>query len=335
MRKAFVICAALVAAALIFAVSVCVDMFGIGGGSEIDVNISKGSSGSAIAENLKSSGVIAYETAFKLYAKIGEEPIYQSGVHRLNSGMSYRQIIEELEKTAGADQYTVTIPEGYELRQIADLLEEKGLINREIFMREAASGDFDFNFVQDLPHGENRLEGYLFPDTYTFDANDSEHDIINRMLNNFRIKVIPVYEQSGTDKPLSDIVTLASVIEREAAGDEDRGKVASVFVNRLSRGMKLESCATVQYILKERKPVLSNDDTRIDSPYNTYMYVGLPEGPISSPGLKSVKAALYPEQTNYLYFMAAADGKTSVFAETYEEHLENMKNIQGTGDTNG
>ncbi|MGN0180276.1 MAG: endolytic transglycosylase MltG [Monoglobaceae bacterium] len=335
MRKAFVICAAVAAAAVIFAVSVCADMFGIGGGREVDVNIPTGSSGAAIAERLKDSGIITFEAAFKLYAKIGAEPIYQAGIHRLNSGMSYHEIIAELESAAATDRCTVTIPEGYELRQIADLLEEKGLINREIFMREAASGEFDFDFVQALTDGENRLEGYLFPDTYTFETSESERDIINRMLDNFNNKAVPVYEQSGTDKPLSEIVTLASVIEREAAGDEDRGKVASVFVNRLNIGMKLESCATVQYILKERKPVLSNDDTRIDSPYNTYMYSGLPKGPISSPGLKSIEAALNPEQTNYLYFMASADGKTSVFAETYEEHLENMRNIQGTGDTNG
>lgn len=335
MRKMFVICAALAAAVVILAVSVCVDMFGIGDGKEVDVNISTGATGAAIADNLKDSGVITFETAFKLYAKIGAEPIYQAGIHRLNSGMSYREIIAELEKTAEMEQYTVTIPEGYELRQIADLLEEKGLINREVFMRETESGKFDFDFAQGLPDGENRLEGYLFPDTYTFDVSETERDIINRMLDNFNKRVVPIYEQSGTDKPLSEIVTLASIIEREAAGDDDRGRVASVFINRLNIGMKLESCATVQYILKERKPVLSNDDTRIDSPYNTYMYSGLPKGPISSPGLKSVEAALYPEQTNYLYFMAAADGKNSVFAETYEGHLENMKNIQGSGDTNG
>ena len=119
------------------------------------------------------------------------------------------------------------------------------------------------------------------------------------------------------------------MIEREAAGDEDRGKVASVFVNRLNRGMKLESCATVQYVLKERKSVLSNGDTQIDSPYNTYKNSGLPIGPIASPGLKSVEAALYPEQTNYLYFMASADGKSTVFSETFDGQLEHQKEIQG------
>lgn len=129
---------------------------------------------------------------------------------------------------------------------------------------------------------------------------------------------------------LDDIIVLASVIEREAAGDEDRGKVASVFVNRINSGMNLESCATVQYILKERKNVLSVEDTKIDSPYNTYMYSGLPIGPIASPGTKAIEAALYPEQTNYMYFLAVADGSGTLFSETFEEHLENQRKIQGS-----
>ena len=146
------------------------------------------------------------------------------------------------------------------------------------------------------------------------------------MLENFNNKALSVINEANSGKSVDEIIILSSIIEREAASDDDRGKIASVFVNRLNIGMKLESCATVQYILKERKSVLSNEDTQIDSPYNTYKNSGLPIGPIASPGIKSIQAALYPEQTNYLYFMAARDGKSSVFAETYEQHLENMKN---------
>lgn len=327
MKKIFkIVCVAAFAATVAVAAVGTADWFGLGGGSSIDVVIKDGSGSAAIASTLKKSGVIRFEKLFRLYAKISGERLYQAGLHNLNSGMSYNEISAALEKPPEKNNYTVTIPEGYEFRQIVDLLEENGIINREIFLREAESGSFDFDFVKQIPQRENRLEGYLFPDTYTFRPDEGEHDTIQRMLENFNNKAMPAINGANSGKTVDEIITLSSIIEREAASDVDRGKVASVFVNRLNIGMRLESCATVQYILKERKSVLSNEDTQIDSPYNTYKNGGLPIGPIASPGIKSIQAALYPEQTNYLYFMAARDGKSSVFAETYEQHLENMKN---------
>ena len=325
-----IICIAAAAIILIGAGILFADVRGIGGGNRnVDIKITEGETASAIIKELKESGLISSKTAFKIYAKKTGEHIYKAGVHRLNSSMSYREILSELEKIADSDGVSVTIPEGYEFRQIADLLEKQGLINKDVFMREAESGRFDYAFVNDIPQRENRLEGYLFPDTYSFSSDMTEHDIIDKMLENFNNRVVSVYDEAKPSYTLDQIVTLASVIEREAAGNEDRGKVASVFVNRLNRGMKRESCATVQYVLKERKSVLSNEDTQIDSPYNTYKNSGLPIGPIASPGLKSVEAALYPESTNYLYFMASADGKETIFSETFEQQLENQKQIQG------
>lgn len=316
-------------AAAVAGISAAADIKGFGGGNDADFSVPKGAGLSVIAEDLKDSGIIRFSSVFKIYTKLNGEHIWQTGVHKLNTGMSYKEIISVLQDTPKAVDGTVTVPEGYELRQIADLLAAQGLVNREVFMREAETGSFDNEFLKDIPNRENRLEGYLFPDTYNFIPGESEHEIISRMLDNFEEKIIPLYTEADTDKSLDDVVKLASVIEREAANDDERGKVASVFVNRLNAGMKLESCATVQYILKERKKVLSNDDTQIDSLYNTYKYNGLPIGPIASFGMSSFKAALYPEDTNYMYFMAVADGSSSVFAETYEQHLENMKNIQG------
>lgn len=318
-----------VLAAAVAGISAAADIKGFGGGNDADFSVPKGAGLSVIAEDLKDSGIIRFSSVFKIYTKLNGEHIWQTGVHKLNTGMSYKEIISVLQDTPKAVDGTVTVPEGYELRQIADLLAAQGLVNREVFMREAETGSFDNEFLKDIPNRENRLEGYLFPDTYNFIPGESEHEIISRMLDNFEEKIIPLYTEADTDKSLDDVVKLASVIEREAANDDERGKVASVFVNRLNAGMKLESCATVQYILKERKKVLSNDDTQIDSLYNTYKYNGLPIGPIASFGMSSFKAALYPEDTNYMYFMAVADGSSSVFAETYEQHLENMKNIQG------
>lgn len=313
----------------IFLASIIFDVMGIGGGKQpIDFNIAEGSGTNAIADGLKNAGIITNKTAFKIYAGITGEHIYQKGTHTLNPSMSFGKIIDTLETIPEGRTHTILIPEGYELRQIADTLEAEGLINREIFMREAEVGNFGYGFLEGIDSRQNRLEGYLYPDTYIFDENMSEHEIIDTMLANFERIVIPVYEQSQTDKSLDEIIKLASIVEREAANDEERPRIASVFVNRLNTGMKLESCATVQYLLKERKSILSNSDTQIDSPYNTYKNSGLPIGPIASPGLRSIEAALYPEDTNYFYFMASADGDYSLFAETFEEHSENQRRIQ-------
>lgn len=306
------------------------DILGVGGGSRrVDLKVSEGETTASIISQLKDSGMISSKTAFKIYTKATGEHIFRAGIHSLDSSMSYKEILNEFESVSKQNTSTFTVPEGYELRQIADLLEKEGFVNREIFMREAERGSFDYDFVKAIPNRENRLEGYLFPDTYTVETGMTEHEIIDMMLKNFANKVLPLYNEAAPQRSLDEVVSLASVIEREAAGDEDRGKVASVFVNRLNKGMKLESCATVQYILKERKSVLSNADTQIDSPYNTYKNDGLPVGPIASPGVESVKAALYPEETNYMYFMASADGSGTIFSETFEQQLENQKQIQG------
>lgn len=322
------------AAAIVVVVAVAVvlgDVCGIGGNNELfEFKVEQGVGASAIASRLKAADIIKFKSAFKLYSKMTGKHNYQKGTHKVSSSMSYKEIINVLQSVPENDEVQVLIPEGYELRQIADVLEEKNLINREVFMSEVESGDFDYEFVSRIPDRENRLEGYLFPDTYSFSASETEHEIIDKMLANFEKKALPIYQEASSDMSLDDIIVLASVIEREAAGDEDRGKVASVFVNRINSGMNLESCATVQYILKERKNVLSVEDTKIDSPYNTYMYSGLPIGPIASPGTKAIEAALYPEQTNYMYFLAVADGSGTLFSETFEEHLENQRKIQGS-----
>lgn len=306
------------------------DFMGLGGGEiPIAININEGAGLSAITDDLKASGVIASKTAFKLYARLSGNHVYQMGEHTVFPSMSYAEIMDELETMPKTNSIKVTIPEGYEIYKIADTLEKEGLINRQVFMRELEVGNFDYDFLRQIPNRQNRLEGYLFPDTYIFSKTSSEYEIIDTMLANFEKLVIPLYEESGTDKSLDDIIKLSSIIEREAANDNERPLVASVFVNRLNKNMRLESCATVQYILKERKPVLSNEDTKIDSPYNTYMYGGLPEGPIASPGLKSIEAALNPAQTDYLYFLANTDGNESLFSETFEEHLQNQRQTQG------
>ena len=222
----------------------------------------------------------------------------------------------------------VLIPEGYEAWQIAETLEKAGLVDKEIFLRELDRGDFDFDFISQIERRENRLEGYLFPATYEFATWETERDIITKMLQAFETYILPIYEGAQTDYTLDQVITLASIVEREAANDSERSRVASVFYNRMERDMTLSSCATVQYIIKERKPILSNSDIKIKSDYNTYINKGLPIGPIASPGVNSVKATLYPEDSDYLYFAARADGSENVFSRTDKEHLQTVQMLQ-------
>ncbi len=317
---------------LVFAFFAAADFFGTGGSrEEVSIEVSEGSGSSVIARQLKENRIIRFPLLFKLYARLQGDVIYQKGSHNVADSMSYADLLEVFSSAADMDEFTrkVVIPEGFELWQIVDLLVENGLGDKAAFYHEIENGVFEFPFISQIPRTENRLEGYLYPDTYLFTTEESEHDILSRMLQAFNEKVVPVYHGHGTDKTLDEILIFASVIEREAANDEERPLVASVFENRLEIGMKLESCATVQYILKERKTVLSMEDIAIDSPYNTYLYEGLPQGPIASPGISSVLAALEPANTDYLYFLATADGEENLFSETFEEHNQKLLKTQG------
>ena len=308
------------------------DMAGGGSDNGFVVEIPEGAGTQSIAELLEKYTIIRHPFVFRMYVRMQGTPVWQKGKHTLNTAMSYREIVKKLQSPPDVqpDIRKVVIPEGYELRQMIDLLVENGLGERENFMIEVETGMFEYAFINQIPDRENRLEGYLYPDTYLFSVEETEHQILDKMLAAFQEKVMPVYEASGTETSLDEVLKMASVIEREAANDEERPKVASVFYNRLKIGMKLESCATVQYILKERKDVLSLLDIAIDSPYNTYKYTGLPVGPIASPGISSIQAALYPADTNYLYFVATADGGENLFSETFQEH--NQKTIQTQGE---
>ncbi|MBQ2932508.1 MAG: endolytic transglycosylase MltG [Clostridia bacterium] len=327
------IIAVLTVCTLIWIGSVLGDVFGmtVGKGRETMVEIPKGTGVAGIAEILKNEGIIRHTAVFRVYERLSGDNVFQQGGHKVGSGQSYAQIIEKLTSMPeiGVDQtVTVLIPEGFEARQIAERLAEKGLVDEKKFLKELEEGVFDFDFISQIPRRENRLEGYLFPATYELFVGESEHDIINRMLDAFSKRIVPLYNQSGTSYSLDEIVTMASIVEREAANDGERGKVASVFYNRLKRDMTLSSCATVQYIIKERKDILSNSDIKIKSDYNTYINKGLPVGPIASPGEASVKAALWPEDTDYLYFAARSSGEENVFSKTDTEHLETVRRLQ-------
>ncbi len=292
------------------------------------VEVQSGNSISEIADKLKEKDIIGSKSLFKIFYRLFGDTYYM-GVHEFSS-KSYGAIVRELESFTKARSVTVTITEGMEQREIAALLEKKGLVTVNEFNEVANINNFDYWFFKDIKKRDMQLEGYLFPDTYEFSCEEGAKSIITKMLDNFENKFNPDMKKRAEQLgfTVDQLITMASIIEREAAAKSELALVAGVFYNRLndkneSAGF-LQSCATVQYILKERKNVLSIADTKIKSDYNTYLNKGLPIGPIASPGLSCINAALYPEKTEYIYFAADGNGK-HYFAKTFNEHQKNMK----------
>lgn len=289
----------------------------------VTVTIPTGTGTAGIANILDENKIIDNTGVFKLLSKSkGYDGKFKAGQYSLSPGMSMEEIMKIL-VSGKAETIRFTIPEGYDIRRTTEKLSKDGLINAETFAKEIETGQFNYEFLKGAPAGPDRLEGFLFPETYEIFANANEHDIIDKMLYQFNKVFTDEYYARAEELGMSvrDVITLASIIEREARVPEDRPVIASVFYNRLKINMPLQSCATVQYILGEQKPVLSIKDTKIESPYNTYLHPGLPPGPIASPGADSIKAALYPADTDYLYFLAKGDG-SHAFSSTYEQFLK-------------
>ena len=289
----------------------------------IAVTIPAGTGTEGITEILLKNNLIDNPGVFKLQSKIkGFDGKYKAGEYSLSRSMSMEEIMKLLLE-GKANTVRFTIPEGYDIRRTTEKLASEGLINTDVFAKEIESGQFNYKFLESAPAGPNRLEGYLFPETYDIYTTANEHEIIDKMLSQFNHIFTDEYYARAKELNLSvnEVLTIASIVEREAKISEDRPIIASVFYNRLKIGMPLQSCATVQYILGEQKSKLSNKDTRIKSAYNTYLNTGLPPGPIASPGADSIKAALYPAETDYLYFLAKGDG-SHVFSVTYEQFLK-------------
>lgn len=281
-----------------------------GNAPAVRVTVSEGAGLFKVAGQLEQKKLIR---SAKYLRQLGKKPI-QPGLYEFSPSETPEQILQKLEK--GETIATrVTIPEGFTLKKIAARLKEKGVITD------------DDAFLTLATEPEN-LEGYLFPDTYFFAPGITPEAVIAQMRSNFTARV-----ETGMDwdnKSRAEIITVASLVEREAVTDADRPKIAGVIYNRLARHMKLEIDATVQYALPEHKARLLYSDLKIDSPYNTYRVVGLPPGPICSPGLSSVQAALQPEKHDYLYYVLGATGKNHVFAKTFAEHKINVAHYRKT-----
>lgn len=292
--------------------------------ASVTVTIPSGTTTNGIGTILVESGVIESADSFKLQSKLkGMDGKYKAGEYTLSPSMTMTQIMDLL--VAGTvNTVRFTIPEGLTVAETADKLASEGLINTDLFRKEIESGQFNYRFLKDAPDGENRLEGYLYPNTYDVFTTASEHDIIDRMLRQldsvFTEEMYARADELGMD--INEIMTIASLIERETRVDSERPIVASVIYNRLDIGMKLQIDATVQYALGEQKQFLTYADLEVDSPYNTYRIDGLPPGPICSPGEASIKAALYPEDTDYIYYVLSKekDG-THKFAANSQQFL--------------
>lgn len=279
-----------------------------------------------VAEKLKDEGLIEYKFLFNLFATFTRsKDDVVAGTFTLNTDMDYRALLSGMSaNSATRATVTVTIPEGYTVDQIFTLLEEKGVASVEDLQDMAANHDYAFSFLQDLELGDyHRLEGYLYPDTYEFTTPQNPLYVINKMLVRFDEQFTDAMRQEVTDsgRTIHEIITIASMIEKETDGN-DRADIASVIYNRLnnpSGGTQgyLQIDATLAYINGGKVP--TEADKSIDSPYNTYLYKGLPAGPISNPGLESIKAAMNPNSTSYYYYALGDDGVHHFFKTLREQ----------------
>ena len=302
---------------------------------EVRILIEPGTSSAGIANILEENGLIRSAFVFRYYLRMNNEGSrFQAGEYSMKPGMELDEMISMLNngETVALPMLKFTIPEGLTIEQIADKLEAEEIVEREAFLQAILESEFESEYIAQIPDHPGfkyKLEGYLFPETYEMPLESTEQDIAQRMIAELDRKL----QQLPDDWPqrldelglsMHEVLTIASLIEREAAVAAERPLISSVIHNRLAKGMQLQIDATVQYALDEYKDVLLTVDTQVDSPYNTYIITGLPPGPIASPGIDSIRAALYPEETNYLFYVTKKDGsKEHFFAETHNEHLRN------------
>ena len=275
----------------------------------VDVLIPKGSSPATIAKILKDSEVISSENLFVALIKFyGYSTKLQAGLYSFNKREPLNTIIRRI-KDGDSKNIKVTVPEGFNMKQIATVLAENKVCDREKFINLAT---------------EQNMEGFLFPNTYFLLPQMDEQEIIKVMNDEFNKFWTKEREERlrQINKPKRDIIILASIVEKEAVADNERPIIAGVFLNRLAKGMRLESCSTVLYAMGINKERLSLEDLKFDSPYNTYRYKGLPPGPICNPGAEAIDAVLYPEATDSLYFVSKGNG-THYFSSTFEQHVKN------------
>lgn len=327
----------------IFVIRVGNDVFAFVKSEEtVEITIPEDATTQDIASILYDNGIISYPNIFKLYASVKKESgEYLAGDYTVSPSMSYDDLRNEFKPKAVEGTSWITIPEGYSTDEIIDLMLSYGIGERETYVDVINNYDFDYWFIDELeekgiPEGRYyRLDGYLFPDTYQFYNSSSEVTVINKLLARFDQVFAEAYRSRAAELGYSvdDILSIASLIEKEAGTADDYRKVSSVFHNRLKRPSQfpmLQSDATTAYALQiltgERPKTVTPEDNNTDSPYNTYLNAGLPPGPISNPSASAIRYALYPMDSNYFYFISANDGST-FYASSLVEHNKNIQKV--------
>lgn len=285
------------------------------------ITVKRGESNQEIASQLTNAGIISHGFSFRLSALLSfSYHKLQAGRYEVSSALSPMEIVQKM--AAGQTvKTTITIPEGWDIQDIAEYLADKKILSQEDFIKATNANYEGFDFLADKPK-KLGLEGYLFPDTYEMPESGEATDLARVMLSNFDKKLTPDLRQEITrqKKSIFKIITMASILEKEVKTLEDKKMVAGILWKRIAEGMPLQVDATVNYITRKDHPGALLADTKIDSPYNTYKYYGLPLGPISNPGIDSIIAAIYPTKSPYWYYLSSQKTGKTIFSKTLDEH---------------
>ncbi|MBI5037143.1 MAG: endolytic transglycosylase MltG [Candidatus Kerfeldbacteria bacterium] len=284
-----------------------------------------------IAQGLFEAGLIKSTFWFETYVFFdGSESQFIAGTYSLSPSLNSREVVDVLTSGETTPEANITMIEGWTAEDMGAYLEERGVVRKDEFLQAALVtdsrdiiSDVTYGFLADKPDNQG-LEGFLFPDTYRIYDGATSADVIKKMLDNFDVKLSDELRSAAAARGMSiyEIVTLASIIEKEVRSDDDRAIASGIFYARLEQGVALQSDATVNYVTGKQALQPTLEDLETDNPYNTYKHQGLPPGPICNPSLSALRAAVYPAETEYFYFLTKPDGST-VFSVTYDEHLEN------------
>lgn len=283
-----------------------------------------------ILDRLDKENKLSSKLLIKLNLAIDKTKVdLKEGIYEITTNTTLEELIKSLENENGdKDLVKLTIPEGYSIEDIAKTIEEKDICSKEDFIKAVQSYKLP-DFVKNNKKKRYNLEGYLYPDTYLIDKEIDVNDIIKLMLDRFEEILKQVQDETKVeikDEDVEKIITIASMVEREARVASDRPLISSVIYNRLEKDMKLQIDAAVIYALGYHVDVVLNKHLEVDSPYNVYKYKGLPVGPIANPGIDCIKAAVSPEKTNYLYYIMQKDG-AHYFTDNYEDFLNKKKEL--------
>ena len=293
----------------------------------VTIDIDPGTSLSTIADTLDDEGIIASAFWFKVYATFGgHAKAIQSRSFLLTPGDSYAHIADALQ-IGFREEVTITIPEGYTIAQIGEVVTRQLDVTQEdwdaLVGMDSSLESHELITVANKPENVD-LEGYLFPDTYRFFSNATAEDVVERLLDEMESHILEIDSKPWPEEMTSyhDILTLASIIQREVQNPDEMAMVADIFLKRLEIGMPLQADSTVNYVTGAKTPAISLTDRDIDSLYNTYQYAGLPPGPLSNPGRDAIDAVLHPIANDYYYFLTTPEGEV-IYAVTHDQHVQN------------